>query len=156
MMWREPVLISTVTAMPGSRFDHAVVDLHLRLIERHAGGIDQLLPLGLAGVAFVAGGLPCRRFYRRASSRTMASCDTGCHLAVNEPVAGEVERVDLDLGVLPFMDEADIAVGDHRLDFKMAVGGHDRTCRTCAGVTTPPCVCTASCCTVPSTGAVRV
>src|SRR5262249_8241039 len=42
----------------------------------------------------------------------------------------------------------------HGLDFEAALLGHDDL-SCCAGVTTPPSVCTASCCTVPSIGARR-
>ena len=77
----------------------------------------------------------------------------GEHLALQQAVAREVEGIDLDRGLLPRLDEADVAVGDHRLDLELAVGG-TITISACAGVTTPPTVCTASCCTTPSTGAV--
>src|SRR5262249_51445728 len=47
------------------------------------------------------------------------------HPAVQEAVAGEIESVDLDLGVLSGLDKADVAVGHHGLDFEPAVAGHD-------------------------------
>ena len=43
---------------------------------------------------------------------------------MQQPVAGEVEGVDLDLGLLPGLDEADVAVRHHGLDLEAAVGGH--------------------------------
>ena len=47
------------------------------------------------------------------------------HLAVQEAVAGEIEGVDLDLGFLPGVDKADVAVRHHGLDFQPAVARHD-------------------------------
>ena len=46
------------------------------------------------------------------------------HLAVENAVPGEIEGVDLDLGVLAGTDEADVAVGHHRLDLELAVDRH--------------------------------
>ena len=42
---------------------------------------------------------------------------------MEQPVAGEIESVDLDLGGLSNVNEADVAVRDHRLDLKMTVVG---------------------------------
>ena len=58
-------------------------------------------------------------------SRTIASCETLSTCAVQQPIAGEVEGIDLDLRFLPGMDKADVAVRDHRLDLEMAVRRHD-------------------------------
>ena len=45
----------------------------------------------------------------------------GENFAVQQPVAREVERIDLDRRVLPDFDEADVAVRDHRLDLEPAL-----------------------------------
>ena len=47
------------------------------------------------------------------------------HLAVQEAVAGEIEGVDLDLGFLPGVDKADVAVRHHGFDFQLAVVRYD-------------------------------
>ena len=44
---------------------------------------------------------------------------------MEEPIAREVEGVDLDLDLLARMNEADVSVRNHRLDLKMAVGWRD-------------------------------
>ena len=44
---------------------------------------------------------------------------------MQQAVAGEGEGIDLDLGLLPRMHEADIAVRDHRLDLEPAVLRND-------------------------------
>ena len=44
---------------------------------------------------------------------------------MQKPVSREIEGVDLDLGFLAGMHEADVAVRHHRLDFEMAVERHD-------------------------------
>jgi len=46
-------------------------------------------------------------------------------LAVQETAAGEVEDIGLDLCLLPRIDEADVAVGNHRLHFQMTVHRRD-------------------------------
>jgi hypothetical protein len=48
MTRRDPVLISTVTAMPGDKLTQLVLGLHLCSIERYTGGMEQFLPAGLA------------------------------------------------------------------------------------------------------------
>src|SRR6266702_3930506 len=40
---------------------------------------------------------------------------------MEEPVAREVERIDLDLRLLSGMDEADVAVGEHGLDLELTL-----------------------------------
>ncbi|HEV3178503.1 MAG TPA: hypothetical protein VGZ72_21090, partial [Stellaceae bacterium] len=42
---------------------------------------------------------------------------------MEEAVAGEVEGVDLDLGILARAHEADVLVADHGLDLEPAIGG---------------------------------
>ena len=108
-MRREPVLISTVTAMPGDKVDELVLDLHLRAVERDARGVDQLLALA---ARCVASRRPCglsRGLSLRLVARDGVLRDAQ-HLAVQQAVAGEVEGVDLDLGLLAGVDEADVAV----------------------------------------------
>ena len=51
MMAREPVLISTVTAIPGERLTEVLLDLHLRAVERDARRVDEFLPFGSLDVA---------------------------------------------------------------------------------------------------------
>ena len=49
----------------------------------------------------------------------------GKHPAVQEAVAGEIEGVDLDLGILASTNEADVPVRHHCLDLQMAVLRHN-------------------------------
>ena len=51
--------------------------------------------------------------------------DTDRTLPWSTPVAGEVERVDFDLGFFARLHEADVLVGDHRLDLKTAIRRYD-------------------------------
>jgi hypothetical protein len=77
------------------------------------------------------------------------------HGAVQQPVFRKAESVDLDLGLLPGPDKADIAVPTiASISGRLSSGTTSSS--ACAGVTTPPIVWTASCCTVPSTGARRI
>src|SRR5271155_2613620 len=46
-------------------------------------------------------------------------------MSMNKAVAGEVECIDLYLGFLPRMDEANVFIRYHRLDFKTAICRHD-------------------------------
>ena len=122
-MVRDPVLISTVTAMPGDRLTSPVVDLHLRAVERDARAVVQLLAFRLAGLVadpspLVAGVAPA------GLSRIDGVLRDAQHLALQQAVAGEVEGIDLDLGLLPGVDEADVAVRHHGLDLELAVGRH--------------------------------
>ena len=55
----------------------------------------------------------------------MASCETLSTWPVQEAVAGEIEGIDLDLGFLPGLHKADVAVRHHGLDFEPAVARHD-------------------------------
>src|ERR1700736_3579260 len=43
---------------------------------------------------------------------------------MQEPVLREIEGVDLDLSLLPRMDESDVAVRKHRLDLKATLARH--------------------------------
>ena len=117
-----------------------------------ARGIEQLLPRRLA------------RFRQRAALlRARRSCPAACpddgvlrdadDLAVQQAVAGEVEGIDLDLGVpgrrsTKPMSRLEIIASTSSW---LSAGTIIISC--CAGVTTPPTVWIASCCTVPSIGA---
>jgi len=63
---------------------------------------------------------------------------------VESPEAGERERVDLDDRLLARPDEANIEIGDQRLDLKFAPLGVS-TMSCCPVVTTWPTVVTAIC-----------
>ena len=52
MMLREPVLISTVTAMPGERLASVFTNLHLCPIERDTRSVAEFLAFGFAARAF--------------------------------------------------------------------------------------------------------
>src|SRR5215467_14259795 len=47
------------------------------------------------------------------------------HPSMEKAIAGEIERIDLDLGVLPGDDESDIAVRYHCFNLKLAVTWDD-------------------------------
>jgi hypothetical protein len=74
MIRREPVLISTVTAMQCASWTDLFLDLHLRAVESYARRIEELLAPGFARRTFRAQ----RRTRIRSSrlSRTMASPET--------------------------------------------------------------------------------
>ena len=61
MMRREPVSDFDGDGHAEAEIDQAVVNLHLCLVERYPRGIDQLLSVGLAAVAFVARAFPVSR-----------------------------------------------------------------------------------------------
>lgn len=44
---------------------------------------------------------------------------------MQEAIASEIERVDLDLRFLPGVNKADVAVRHRGVDFQSAVAGHD-------------------------------
>ena len=91
------------------------IDLDLRPIERDARGVDELLPLGFAALTFCTFRLivvPILRSFADYGIRRHAY-----HAAVQQPVAGKVERVDLDLGFLTRVYESDAPVRDHRFHF---------------------------------------
>ncbi len=67
------------------------------------------------------------------------------HLPMNEFISGEVECIDFDVGLLPGVDEADVAVRDGRLDHEQRLGRRDDSAYGTHG----------SCCTTPSIGAVN-
>ena len=52
---------------------------------------------------------------------------------MQEPVSGETEGVDLDLGLLARMHKADVAVRHHRFNLEMTVDRHDDGERLCWG-----------------------
>src|SRR5262245_8084811 len=92
----------------GRQLDHPVVNLHFGAIERYARAVVKLLAPRLAGFALrpqrtIVGAvlLPV------ADDRILRN---STYLAVQKAVTGEVEGIDLDFGVLPGMDETNVAV----------------------------------------------
>jgi hypothetical protein len=83
----------------------------------------------------------------RGLSCAIASCDT---FRTRPWMSSNV--FDFDLALWAFVNEADVPVGDHGLDLKVAVGRY-RHHQSLSRSYHP--ACTASCWTVPSTGAVR-
>ena len=101
-----------------------------------------MLTPGLAALGIRAFRLVVLRFLRNVADDGVAG--HAHDPAVEQAVAREVERVDLDLRFLAGVHEADVAVRDHGLDFERGIGRHDHG-QLLGGVTTPPTVCTASC-----------
>ena len=123
MTVRDPVLISTVTAMPGDRLTIRPSICICAAIERDARAVVQLLALRLAGLIL-------RPRIAVAGSVLLPVAHDGVlgdteNLAVQEPIAGEVEGVDLDLGFLSGLHKANIAVRHHGLDLQPAVAWYD-------------------------------
>src|SRR5262249_37190197 len=92
----------------GGQLDHPVVDLHFGAVERDARAVAKLLALRLAGLV-------------RCPQRTIVGTvllpvtddsilRDSVDLAVQKSVTGKVEGVDLDLGFLSGVDEANVAV----------------------------------------------
>ena len=136
MMRREPVLISTVTAIPGE-IDALVFNLHLGPVERYAGGVVQLLAFWLAVARFCALRLVARSVLRLVANNGVVRDIE--HFAVQQTVAGEVERIDFDFRVCPTstkpMSRLEIIASISSL-----VSAGTMTISACAGVTTPPIV----------------
>ena len=127
MTRRESVLISTVTVMPGvsgmiasSIFiavsSRATVTGKTKLSgwPGAVGGACALIGRG-GGVGEGALGL----LFRDGAGGDLDD------LAVQRAEAGEGEGVDLDHGVLAGLDEADVEIGDERLDLKLAAVRRD-------------------------------
>ena len=139
----------------GREVDHAVLDLHLRLVERDARGIDQLLVRAARSSCALPRGWPAL-LLSVGLSRVIASGDTLITLPCDQAVAGEIEGVDLDLARPARHARSRCRGCDTMASISSWLSLGTTTSSACAGVTTPPIVCTASCCTVPSTGAVRI
>ena len=95
---------------------HPVVNLHLRLVEGDTGHVDKLLAFGFAGFGFRA----CLLFALIVALGLVFYNGVLRHVedfAVQESIAGEVEGIDLDSGVLVGANKADVFVGYHSLDF---------------------------------------
>ena len=59
---------------------------------------------------------------------------------MQQPIAREVERIDLDLRLLSGVDEADVAVGEHGLDLELTLArDHDWPAPAPASPRLPPC-----------------
>src|SRR5262245_43753111 len=101
----------------GRQVHSLVLHLHLRAIERNARRVVQLLSFRLAG-GFLAAGSFAAVGLLVARNGVLGNPQ---HRAVEQPVAREVERIDLDLRRLAGLHEADVTVGDHRLDFQVAL-----------------------------------
>jgi hypothetical protein len=114
----------------GREIDHLVLDLHLRAVERDPRGIEQFLAFRLARGVVRAGHLVVRLLQRRFVPRDRVLRDAE-HLAAQQAVAGEVEGIDLDLGILARAHEADIAVRQHGLDLEPALARHHHHQRLC-------------------------
>src|SRR5229473_5939452 len=99
--------------------DGSALDLHLAPVEADPRGIDELLPLGLTRRAFRAGGLIPRLFLMPVAGDGVAR--NAQHIAMQQPVAGEIEGIDLDRGALSGDNETDIAVRHHRLDLEIGI-----------------------------------
>ena len=137
MIRREPVLISTVTAMPGRKIDFPAFDLHLSVVERHAGGVDQFLAFRLAAARFRSLRLLDYSFLWLVAGNGVVR--DGDNLSGQQAIAREIERVDLDRHLLPDLDETDVAVRDHRLNLKVGLGRYDGRERL-RQITRPPIV----------------
>src|SRR5215469_16774400 len=107
----------------GYQIDHPAVDLHLCAVKRNSRGVIQLLALRLTALA-------------RGSERPLvraslwAITDHGVlrdrnDLTMQQAVASEIEGIDLDLGSLSGVDEADIAVRHRGFNLEPAVARHD-------------------------------
>src|SRR5258707_15752691 len=83
----------------GQKLDGPALDLHLRAIEYDARGVGQLLAVGFTRGALRPG--------RRRPGRLFASvardgvARNAVHPPVQEAITREIERIDLDLGILP-------------------------------------------------------
>ena len=138
--------------MPGVRFDHAG-----RRSACASGRARCARHRATPGPAARSVRAVCAGWRRVGLSRRLVAHDRvlrhADHLAVQQPVAGEVEGIDLDLGVVAVVHEADVLVRGPSPRSRRRLSAGTTTISACAGVTTPPTVCTASCCTVPSIGA---
>ena len=112
MILRRPVLISAVTDIPGDKLT-SLLSIRMALApseypgsKHHVLRFRRLLVFRMGGFVF---GLIGR--YRIAGDVHDA--------ARKQPVAGEGEGVDLDLGFLALLNEADVLVRDHGLDLDL-------------------------------------
>lgn len=103
----------------GRQLDHPLVDLHLRAIKRDTRGVEKLLPRRLAGAHPGARGFVGIELARRlvADHGILGKANDP---AMQQPVSGEVEGVDLDLRRIAFVNEADVLVGHHGFDLDPA------------------------------------
>src|SRR6516162_6779440 len=152
MTVRAPVLISTVTAIPGVRLTRlSSICIWVRSSEMRAAytsscPLGSLVPLSVPGTLSPV--LSC------GLSRTIASCDTLTTLPRRSPY-----RVKLKVSILISASCPGWTKPMSRFDtiasISRRLSAGTTTSRAWAGVTTPPTVWMASCCTTPSTGAVR-
>jgi hypothetical protein len=137
MILREPVLISTVTAIPGpSLTSFSSTCMSVRASETRAA-YSSSWPFGSLVLVAAPAGRSFGAF--GCVSRVMASDRHAEHFGMKEPVAREFECVDLDFRVLTGMNEPDIAIGHPGLDLKTGSVG-TTTPSGWAGVSAPPTV----------------
>src|SRR5262249_18117951 len=101
----------------GRQVHSLILHLHLRAIERNARRVVQLLSFRLAG-GFLAAGSFAAVGLLVARDGVLGNTEHG---TVQQPIAREVEGIDLDLRRLALMDEADVAIVYHGLDFQVAL-----------------------------------
>src|SRR5262249_56451251 len=97
---------------------------------RDARGVDHLLAFGFARAAAFGARRLAVRFLLRLIAGNGVLGDVQ-DAAVQQAVSGKSKRLDLYLGLLAGMHEADVAIRHHRLDLQMAVERHDDKQRLC-------------------------
>src|SRR5262245_13052187 len=121
MTVRAPVLISTVTAIPGVKLTR-LSSICIWVRSREMRAAYQLLALGFARAALGAWGfVACFVLGLVTYDRILRHTHD---FAAQKPVSREIEGVDLDFRILPGMYKANVAVRHHRLDLETALGGH--------------------------------
>ena len=123
MTRRAPVLISTVTAMPGDERHSLPSTASACGRARRARHRPAPAPAARCRCLRSLDSACCRRRRRWLAAVDRIRRDAQ-HLAVEQAVSGEIEGIDLDLGLLAGVDEADVAVRHHRLDLELAVERH--------------------------------
>jgi hypothetical protein len=102
-----------------AEIDDAISGFQLMLVERYPGGVDEIV-------------LPLLAIFRRALSTGPRLGDVSAiarnriggdaqHLAMENPIAREVEGMDLDLGVLSGVNETDFVVRQRGFDLEVAM-----------------------------------
>ena len=124
----------------GLKVDKTVVHLHLCVFKRHPRGIDKLLAFGLAAVAFIAhAGADLQRIFLRFLAQDGVLRD-GLDMAMDEAIAGEVERIDLDLRRPAPACTKPISLLETIASISRWLSAGTIDISACAGVTTPPSV----------------
>ena len=109
---------------PRRKIGEPVFHRDLGSIERYTRGVAEFLTFGLAARAF--------RIFRSGISRILGRdlasnriAGDAHHTTMNEPVAGEVERIDFDLSVLAHMNKPNVPIRDPSFYLKYRIRGHD-------------------------------